>query len=235
MRRIIATAGIIIFAVFLYISTQFLHAKIVLDRSITHNHGEYVVLLHGLGRTTYSMHTVGLELAKKGYRVINLAYPTRSNTIEHLVEKHLKDELAEKYTDRDEKINFVTHSMGGIMVRYFLAHNELENVGRVVMLAPPNNGSEAADRWSHTIFMSAIMGPALKELTTEEDSFVHKLPIPYYDVGIIAGEYDEKISVDRTKLAGMKDFLIVPREHTFIMNDRRVITSVVHFLYTGNF
>ena len=167
--------------------------------------------------------------------MINIHYPTRSDTVENLTEKYLKPELAEKCTDETKKINFVTHSIGGIMVRYFLSKNEPANLGKVVMLAPPNQGSKAADKWSKNKFMKAVMGPAMNEMTTKEDSLVNTLPSPWYEVGVIAGEYDEKASVEKTRLKGMKDFLIVPTEHTYIMNNDEVIDAVIRFLKEGNF
>lgn len=206
-----------------------------LEKSIVENNGDYVVLLHGLGRSSLSMQKIGIYLSKKGYKIINMNYPSRSDNIENLVEYYLKKELKDKYTDRTKKINFVTHSMGGIMVRYFLANNEMENLGRVVMLAPPNKGSEKVDDLRNSNIMNFIMGPAVKEMATDKSSFVNRLSFPEYEVGIIAGEYDKKVSVEKTKLENMKDFFVVKESHTFIMRSGEVIDAVECFLEFGRF
>lgn len=121
------------------------------------------------------------------------------------------------------------------MVRYFLAHHELEGMHRLVMLAPPNKGSKLADRWIGSTLIGRVMGPALEELTTDEKSLVNTLPIPTYEVGIIAGAYDEKVSPEQAQLDGVQDFLVVPKEHTWIMNAPEVLDAVVHFLDEGKF
>ncbi|MBP6859261.1 MAG: alpha/beta fold hydrolase [Candidatus Magasanikbacteria bacterium] len=235
MKKILRYLFYIIVITVLFLGVFLFYETHAVSKSLTDNKGEYVVLLHGLGRTSFSMQKLATSLSRKGYRVINFNYASRSDTIENLVKKDLINELDKKYTDKDRKINFVTHSMGGVMVRYYLATNEVENLHRVVMLAPPNKGSETADKWANNRFVNFFMGPALRELTTNENSFVNKLPLPNYDVGIIAGKYDEKVSQERTALENMKDFLVVEREHTWIMNGDEVISAITKFLNIGQF
>ncbi|MDO8505766.1 MAG: alpha/beta fold hydrolase [bacterium] len=206
-----------------------------LTASTKNNPGDYIVLLHGLGRTSWSMHILGVRLAKQGYRIINANYPSTKDSIEHLSDTYLADALDRDYKDTTRRIHFVTHSMGGPMVRYFLTTHKIEHLGRAVMIAPPSKGSELADIWSASKRLSASMGPAIHEMTTYKNSLVNTLPPPYYEVGIIAGKRDEKISVENTKLEGMKDFLIVNREHTFIMIAKEVTDATIHFLKNGNF
>ncbi|HRH23363.1 MAG TPA: alpha/beta fold hydrolase [Candidatus Magasanikbacteria bacterium] len=234
MKKILIVIGILIAINTLSFGIYFLYNNHIINRSIQ-NDGEYVFLLHGLGRTSLSMQRLGVHLAKKGYRVVNVNYPSRSDSIENLVEKSLKPTLEEKYTDKERQINFVTHSMGGIIVRYYLAHNELEGMHRLVMLAPPNKGSGLADTWLKGSIIRRIMGPALEELTTDQKSLVNTLPSPEYEVGIIAGEHDEKVSVDQTQLDSATAFLMVPKEHTWIMNAPEVLDAVVLFLKEGKF
>ena len=227
-------AGVVVVSA-LSVGAYFFYNKNIIEKSVINNDGEYVVLLHGLGRTSFSMNKLGKQLAVNGYRVINIDYPSKSDSVENLVENFFKKELAEKYIDQDEKINFVTHSMGGIMVRYFLSNNDLENVGRVVMLAPPNKGSESADFWSNNKIGGYVMGPALDDLTTDENSFVNMLLELDCEVGVVAGEYDGKVDVERTKLDEMTDFCVVPNFHTWIMNDDKVIDVIINFLSKGKF
>jgi len=199
------------------------------------NKKDYVVLLHGFWRTAKSMRKIEEILSKEGYCVINLDYPSRKEKIENLSNNYLKKILGEKCPDQDKKIHFVSHSMGGIIVRYFLANNKLKNLGRVVMLAPPNKGTKLADFLSKSSIINKILGPALKQLKTDKKSLPNLMPTPQYDVGIIAGKYDKKAPVEYTKLKNMKDFLIVPKAHTYIMNADNVITAIKNFLKKGKF
>ncbi|MBP9732402.1 MAG: alpha/beta fold hydrolase [Candidatus Magasanikbacteria bacterium] len=234
MKKVFMVIAVLLVINILSFGIYFLYNNYVITKSLT-NDGEYVVLLHGLGRTSLSMQRMGVHLAGEGYRVVNINYPGRTDSIENLVEKYVKPELEENYTDRNKKINFVTHSMGGIMARYFLAHNELEGMHRLVMLAPPNKGSNTADKWLGSKLVARIMGPALEELSTDNESLVNTLPVPHYEVGVIAGEYDEKVSVERTQLDNVQDFFIVPAEHTWIMNAPEVLGAVALFLSEGKF
>jgi len=125
--------------------------------------------------------------------------------------------------------------MGGIIVRYFLANNKLENLGRVVMLAPPNKGTKLADFVSKFSIANEILGPALKQLKTDKESLPNSLPSPKYEVGIIAGKYDYKAPTESTTLKNMKSFLLVPRVHTHIMEADEVIRAIIRFLRKGKF
>lgn len=235
MKKLLQYLLCIIILAILVFGTIIFYERHIVARSVIENEGEYVVLLHGLGRTSLSMQKLAVSLSKNGYRVINISYPSRSDTVENLVKNNLAIELDKKYIDKNKKINFVTHSMGAAMIRYYLVTYTVENLNRVVMLAPPNSGGEAADRWVNNRIVNFLMGPALAEMTTDQFSFVNKLPAPNYEVGIIAGKYDKKVSLERAKLEGMKDFLAVERGHTWIMRDSAVAAAVVKFLNNGHF
>lgn len=141
------------------------------------NKKDYVVLLHGFLRTAKSMEKIEEVLSKEKYEVININYPPRGDKIEFLSNHYLKEILEEKCTDKSKKINFVTHSMGGIIVRYFLANNKLKNLGRVVMLAPPNKGAKLADFFSQFEIANQILGPALKQLKTTKKVYQTLSPL----------------------------------------------------------
>lgn len=209
---------------------------------------ECVVLLHGLGRTAWSMRSVANYLEKSGYLVVNQGYDSTSATIEQLA-SHVVPVAVARCGAEVGKINFVTHSLGGIVVRYFLQHNELPVGSRIVMLSPPNQGSEVADRYRHAAWFRWLTGPAGQQLTTANDSVPNIMrPIPY-DVGVITGrtsldpwfssfipgEDDGKVAVRRARLDGMKDFLIVNHSHTFIMRSREVHRQILYFLQTASF
>ena len=208
----------------------------------------YVVLLHGLGRSKLSLHLAQRRLRRHGFEVVNLNYPSRSKRIEELAD-FVGAEIEKRCTRDDRPVHFVTHSLGGIIVRYFLVTHGLPNLGRVVMLSPPNRGSEIAELLKNNPLFRIFTGPAGLQLGVGEDSLPARLGPPDYELGIIAGnrslnpmfsllvggENDGTVSVESSRLRGMKDFLVVPRTHTFIMNSPSVLDQVIVFLEEGRF
>ena len=209
---------------------------------------DYVVLLHGLGRTRLSMVIPQWRLQSAGFDVINIQYPSRSKPIERLAESILAA-LGRKIRDRTRRVHFLTHSLGGIVVRALLARDDLDiNLGNVVMLAPPNQGSQIADRFGDIQLYRATTGPAGQQLRAGPDGIASQLGPVDYVVGVIAGnksinplsrlldrENDGKVTLGEARLDGMADFLTVPRGHTFIMNDPKVIDQTIHFFRDGRF
>jgi triacylglycerol lipase len=210
---------------------------------------ECVILLHGLARTENSMVKLEQQLNKQGYSVINIGYPSREKKIQILSDETISSALNMCAKNKPAKIHFVTHSMGGILVRYYLENNKVDNLGRVVMLSPPNRGSETVDKLKDLAIFNLLNGPAGRQLGTDPESIPNKLGPPDYDVGIITGDRtinpvlsliipgddDGKVSIERAKIPGMKDFLIVHKTHTFIMYDEDVIKQVIYFIEHGFF
>jgi len=210
---------------------------------------EYVILLHGLLRTSYSMRRLEKSLISQDYRVINLTYPSRKQPIERLAEESLGEAVNRCCQTPGIKVHFVTHSIGGIIVRYYLQHHDLPNLGRVVMLSPPNQGTELVDQWGSNYFLKVFNWPAGLQMGTDVDGISAKLGPVDFELGVIAGSQslnpaasrlipgldDGVVSVERTKVAGMADFLVVPYSHTFIMTREAVIEQVIHFLRYGAF
>ena len=208
-----------------------------------------VVLIHGLSRTAKSFQKMEDHLKQAGFNVLNIDYPSREYDIQTLTAKFIRPATRDHCTDKEKKIHFVTHSMGGIIVRYFLQTYPLENVGRVVMLSPPNQGSQVVDFLKEKAVVREIMGPAFDQLSTDTDAFVNTLDGIDAEVGIITGnqsinwinsviipgEDDGKVSVDHARMKNMKDFLVVERTHPFIMNADEVLDAVVNFIETGKF
>ena len=196
--------------------------------------GDCVVLLHGLGRSQWSLKVMQYALERAGYQVWNRGYASRSDTVENLAPV-VGDAIEACRAHQPAKIHFVTHSMGGILVRAYFSNHVVPEAGRVVMLAPPNHGSAIAENHRTRAWFRWFTGPAGQQLGTAADSLPNRLPAPPLEVGVIAGRYDGKVSVESTRLAGMKQHLVVYTAHTFIMNSPAVIRQVKAFLKDGAF
>ena len=211
--------------------------------------GEVVILLHGLARTKGSMEKMEKHLRAEGFRVHNRGYASRTKTIEKLAMETLPKAIAHCRDRGATKIHFVTHSMGGILVRYYLKHHNLQELGRVVMLSPPNGGSEVVDKLGQTWMFKWLNGPAGQQLGTGENSVPNQLGPVEFDLGIITGDRsinlilsclipgpdDGKVAIDHAKIRGMKDFRVIHAAHPFIMKNKKAMSLVVTFLKTGQF
>ena len=213
------------------------------------NQTECVILLHGLGRTESSLSRIEKKLIEDDYLVWNRAYPSTEADIETLAAEHVSLGVRQCAQWNAAAIHFVTHSMGGILVRQYLQSKPIPGLGNIVMLAPPNHGSEVVDHMKDGTFFQKIMGPAGQQLSTQKNSKPNSLePIPGI-IGIIAGSVtsdpwfawmfagpnDGKVSVESARLDEMADFLVVEHGHTFIMNHQDVIEQVLYFLKHGKF
>jgi pimeloyl-ACP methyl ester carboxylesterase len=207
-----------------------------------------VVLLHGLGRGRPSMLVPQWRLSRAGYRTLNVGYPSRTQSIESSA-RVVARRLDRWLPPEAGAVHFLTHSMGGIVVRCML---ELFPgrfpPGRIVMLAPPNQGSRMARTLRRGRIFRHATGPAGRQLAAGDSLPFGRPAPPGWSVGVIAGnrswsplrsllpgESDGTVAVDETRLDGMDDFLTVPRGHTFIMNSRRVLTHALRFLERGRF
>ena len=188
-------------------------------------------------------------LAAAGYTVLNVDYPSRKALIQKLANDAIGKAISQCRQNGATKIDFVTHSMGGILVRSYLARYAVPDLGRVVMLAPPNQGSEVVDKLGGFELFKWINGPAGNELGTDKDSLPNRLGPANFPVGIIAGDRsinwinsllipgpdDGKVSVMRAKLAGMSDFIVIHAAHPFIMRNSEGIRQTIAFLRNGAF
>jgi len=210
---------------------------------------ETVVLLHGLAMRPWVMGRLAWTLRTAGYRVLNLAYPSRTRPLARLAAEELPARLAAHGVARAPRLHFVAHSMGGIVLRQYCRDRRPPNLGRVVLLAPPNQGSAAADVAHRHRFLRAVLGLNLPALGTGPAGVAATLGSVDYPVGIIAGrgalnplfgpvlgaEHDGAVSVASTRLAGMGDFLVVPHSHTAMLWRGLVCRQALAFLRRGRF
>lgn len=211
--------------------------------------GDGVILLHGLARASTSMAKIERSLTAEGYTVLNLDYPSRKHTIGQLSKSTLHPAFIHPRLRHCKRIHIVTHSMGGIIVRHYLKNRRPARLGRVVMLAPPNQGSEVVDRIGCWRSFRWINGPAGQQLGTGRNSLPKQLPPANFELGIIAGcrsinwinssmipgVDDGKVSVTSTRLKGTRAHLVVKSSHPFIMRHPAAIRATLAFLQTGSF
>ena len=210
---------------------------------------ECVIALHGLVRTARSMEKLVTVLRNFGYSVANIDYPSREKTVQELATPTIQQGLELCAEQGATVVHFVTHSMGGILLRQYLSDHALENLGRVVMLAPPNHGSEIVDKLGDVPGYELLNGPAGLQLGTDAASVPQSLGPVDFDLGVIAGSQsinlvlstmlpdadDGKVSVASAQIDGMCDFLVLDVTHTFIMKDDDVIEQVLYYLKHGKF
>ena len=206
---------------------------------------DVVILLHGLARTSASMEKMEAALTDEGYVVHNLDYPSRHQPIKTLAT--IVRAQIDAVTDSDDTLHFVTHSMGGILVRTMQKEAPFENLGRVVMLSPPNQGSELVDTLGDFSAFGWINGPAGDQLGTDTNGFIAQLgPVDFplcvitgdrsingINSCMIPGDDDGKVSIESAKVEGMAAYKVIHATHPYIMKNKQAIELTIQFLKTG--
>jgi pimeloyl-ACP methyl ester carboxylesterase len=208
-----------------------------------------VVLLHGVARTSRSLNRIEIALQGSQFATLNLDYASRKKPLDALAADIAPD--VARFAERiGGSIHFVGHSMGGLLIRVYLANYRPPRLGRVVMLGTPNGGSEVADVLQRLAIYRAFYGPAGLQLSTQQDSALQALPPVDYDLGIVAGvgtidpissflilprPNDGKVSVQRTRLDGMSDHTIVRASHSGLLRHPAAIKQTIAFLREGRF
>ncbi|MBI3877289.1 MAG: alpha/beta hydrolase, partial [Verrucomicrobia bacterium] len=187
-------------------------------------------------------------LERAGYRVVSVNYPSWRVPVERLSDEHLHNALTQRAPADATRVHFITHSFGGILLRQYLLSHEMPNLGRVVMLGPPNHGTDFVDRWLRHEPLRWLAGPNLSQLGTMPDNLPARLGPVNFELGVIAGDRpwlgvafgrevpnDGKVSLTSAKIEGMKDFTVVHCSHTFIMRKRETLELISKFLEHGQF
>lgn len=206
---------------------------------------DLVIFLHGILRSKTDMSFLQQFFKKNGYNTLNILYPSREQDIEGLSDFVHGEILKSQHYKSDITIHFVTHSMGGLLARYYIARQKPKNLGKVVMLGTPNTGSEFADWLSDTKVLgpmfSHVFGPASAQLRTDYKHIDGDITFP---LGVIAGsmsinplapwvlvgEHDGIVPVERTKIVGMADHIVMPATHSFMMFNKEVMRQALHFI-----
>lgn len=222
---------------------------IVLSSVLPARADECVVLLHGLARSASAMEKMEQSLTAAGYVVVNVDYPSREYNIETLAPLAIPPAVESCIKKNAAPIHFVTHSMGGILLRHYLSTQTIAQLGRVVMMGPPNQGSQVVDNLKSVPGFSAFNGPAGMQLGTSENDLPRQLGAVDFTLGVIAGTRsinwilssflpnpdDGKVALENTKVEGMCGFISLPVSHPFLMKNKTVITQTIEFLQHGKF
>lgn len=215
----------------------------------TDTNKECVILLHGWGRSDKSMLIISMALQHAGYEVVNIDYPSNDKTIGELSEQAVGEGIRQCEALNASKIHFVAYSLGGILVRHYFKNRTLDKLGRVVMLGTPNKGSEVIDHYRKMYLFRQLAGPAGLALGTSSADVPNTLGAVKFELGVIAGSMsinpflslllpgddDGKVSVDSTKVEGMKDHIKLPTTHPTMLMSPSVIKQILCFLRTGSF
>jgi triacylglycerol lipase len=213
---------------------------------------EHVVLLHGILRTPRQMRPLQRRLEEAGYVVHNTGYPSTKLDLAALVE-HVHASLSEPAVAAGlaaaPRVHFVGYSLGGLVARAYLKRHRPTRLGRVVLLATPNHGSEVADALQPLLPYHWIAGPVGRELGTDRWAIEALFSPVDYEVGVLAGDvsldplgslvlprpHDGKVSVESTRLPGMADHRVIHASHTFFPANEAVIDQTLAFLRDGRF
>ena len=210
---------------------------------------ECVVLIHGLNRSSRAMQPMAEALRAAGFSTVNVDYPSQAGDVAMLAPMAVDTGLIGCRDAGAKRIHFVTHSIGGILLRYAHKTSPIPDIGRVVMLAPPNQGSEVIDITRDWPSSEIFAGKAGLQLGTDPDGIPRQLGPVDFELGVIAGTgsinfvmsamlpgpNDGKVSVESTRVDGMADFLIVTNSHRYITESEEVIRNTTAFLRAGSF
>lgn len=194
---------------------------------------QVIVLIHGFASHRYTMKLLEIRLRRMGFETLTWGYWTIGRTVEQQAVRFGK---LLKQLDEDEtidRIDVVSHSMGGIITRAALQKAEFEKLNSIVMLVPPNRGSHVARKLSRWL---GYLYPALRNISDQEESFVRKLaPVSRYQWAVIAAEFDRVVELEAFSLPHKHAYKVLPTGHMRVLLRRDTCQLVSQFLKQGCF
>ncbi|OBT13934.1 lipase [Vibrio sp. UCD-FRSSP16_10] len=230
----------------------------IVEDEFSSHQNQQIIIVHGLARSASSMEKMSTRLSKHGYQVCVVDYSTLGRALDKTLQDSTQqiDECIDQFEsqfaqDKGSRIHFVGHSLGGLVIRDYLAKKPMvthsSHFGEVVFLGTPNKGSDVADFFS-SVKLLPLAGGTAASLTTKSDSLPNSLPNPDYPFGVIAGTHsypilkymfdnsnDGLVSVESTQLEGMQDFISVDIKHDTLRSDPLVTDLVVSYLNQRRF
>lgn len=205
---------------------------------------EAIIFIHGMGRKHHSFRKLQKEAKRRGYITYNQTYSSTKQKVEYSSKQYIEKALDSLKVHAPTKVHFVTHSLGGILIRYYLSHYTIKNLGAIAMLAPPNQGSHITERYKNLFWYKTATGVAGQQLGISNNQLLKSLKPINTKLLIIAGSrssdpwfnsvfdepHDGKVSVRATKLAEPHKHITVDAGHTFIMNNAEVQKHIFEFL-----
>jgi len=225
-------------------------AALQADGTIPPMEGPAVIVLHGLGEGRSSMRPIANHLRKTlDATVLLFGYASTAATIE--AHGRSLDAVVDSLPP-SARISFVGHSLGNLVVRRWMSladDGDLDRVDRMVMLGPPNRGSDLARQVGGVGVLAAFAEGAARDLVVDWPQVEPQLAMPPCEFGIVAGgrgdgsgfsplldgDDDAIVRVEETRLEGAGDFLLVPVHHAAMLRDDRVKRATERFLKSGRF
>lgn len=207
--------------------------------------GELVVLLHGIFTTGLRLYRIHKRLVQDGYAVLSITYPSRRFALSNIAEEVA--EQISRYRRPEETLSLVGYSMGGLVARAYIKRTDAVQPRAIVCIGTPNQGTEYVDGVLSNPITSLIFrrlaGPPGLEMATKGGVTDTLGPVPeQIKLGVIAGSggyllwprmpgaHDGKVTVERTKVEGMTDHVVIPVTHVAMIHKQSVIDQVAHFL-----
>ncbi|MCG8671408.1 MAG: hypothetical protein MI867_18535 [Pseudomonadales bacterium] len=207
---------------------------------------ETVILLHGLGRSDMAMWLLEHRLENAGYKVFSIDYDSIQQTPNQVLGSVFSD-IEKCCKEAEATIHFVGHSLGGLIIRAYLGQHDVKNLGKVVLIGSPSNGTPVVDKYRDSWWMQ-FAGEMTLALGTDDNGFAKSLPKPDYSLGVIAGTVERSsndeiipgaddglVPVESTKIEGMSDFILLPISHSAMRYDADVAAQTITYLRNGSF
>lgn len=194
-------------------------------------HRELVVLVHGLACNRLVMRGLERHLQSDGYRTHCWGYPSLRGSVDDHA-RRLRCQL-DIFAEQSDVVHFVAHSMGSIVTRRALCQRPLPQVGRIVLIAPPNRGSPWAGLAAPLV---RRVCPSIGELSNRADSFVNCIPATEnLNIGVIAARFDVLVPGASTIIASQADHISLPATHISLLFQTSAARQVRAFLASGAF